>query len=165
MSIYDVLRHEHYVIKAYLKKIHELGMRKPVTRQRYFLQLQTLLTVHAAAEEEIFYQPLQRLDKYGGLARMSRVQHDLSGSLMELLAGLAPTDADWCAYFAVLRELTEQHIRQEERELFRLAQQVLDADTEARMGEAMLLVGKGPEFMPTVEIQELPDGAGSQALH
>lgn len=165
MNIYDVLRHEHYVIKAYLQKIHELGKTKPATRQRQFLQLQTLLIAHAAAEEEIFYGPLRRHAGAGLLTRCSRVEHDLAGSLMEVLAGLDPKDADWCAYFEVLRESVERHIRQEEKELFRQAQKVLDADTEARMGEAMLLVGKGREAMAMVEILEPPGSPESPVLH
>jgi hemerythrin superfamily protein len=164
MNIYDVLRHEHYVIKAYLKKIQEMGTRKPVTRQRQFLQLQTLLIAHAAAEEEIFYAPLRRHDGTDLLSRQGRVEHDLVGSLMEVIAGLKPSDPDWTAYFAVFRDAVENHIRQEEKEVFRRAQKVLDAETELRMGEEMLLVGKGREAMALVEIHE-PLVTGSQSLH
>lgn len=164
MNIYDVLRHEHHVIRAYLKKIHDLGARKPVTRQRYFLQLQTLLIAHAAAEEEVFYAPLREHGSTDSLSRQGRVEHDLAGSLMEVIAGLEPSDPDWCAYFAVFRQAVEQHIHQEEKELFKKAQKVLDTETEDRMGEEMLLVGNSGETMTLVEIQE-PQGGGSQSLH
>ncbi|MDF2446191.1 MAG: hemerythrin [Moraxellaceae bacterium] len=164
MNIYDVLRHEHFVIKAYLKKIHDLGERKPVTRQRQFLQLQSLLIAHAAAEEEIFYGPLRGHDETDALSRQARVEHDLVGSLMEVIAGLEPGDPDWTAYFAVLRETVENHMRQEEKTLFRKAEAVLDSETELRMGEEMLLVGKGREAMAKVEIQD-PPGSGSRSLH
>lgn len=164
MDIYDVLRHEHFVIKAYLKKIHDLGERKPVTRQRQFLQLQSLLIAHAAAEEEIFYSPLRGIEETDALSRQARVEHDLVGSLMEVIAGLEPTDPDWAAYFAVLRDTVENHMRQEEKTLFKKAEAVLDSATELRMGEEMLMVGKGREAMAKVELPE-PPGGGSQSVH
>lgn len=168
MNIYDVLRHEHYVIKAYLKKIGDMGERKPVTRQRQFLQLQQLLEAHAAAEDEIFYGPLRGHEDTDALAREARVEHDLVGSLMEVIAGLDPADPDWTAYFRVLRATIEGHMREEEKTLFRKAAVVLDAETERRMGEEMLLVGKGREAMAKVmaklEVTE-PPGGGSQSLH
>lgn len=165
MNIYDVLRHEHYVIQAYFKKIRDMGTRKPATRQRHFLQLQALLIAHAAAEEEIFYSPLRRHEATGALSRQGRVLHDLAGSLAEVIAGLPPTDPDWTAYLAVLQDVVELHVRQQEQEFFRRARKVLDAKTEARMGEEMLMVGKGREAMSQVEIL-LPLGSpGSQALH
>lgn len=164
MNIYDVLRHEHYVIKAYLKKIHELGERRPATRRRHFLQLQTLLIAHAAAEEEIFYSALLDHGATDLPARRARVQHDLAGSLMEVLAGLDPADPDWLAYFAVLRDALEEHMREEEKTLFRKAERVLDAEAERRMGEEMLLVGRGREALARIEIAEPPAG-GSPSLH
>lgn len=165
MSIYDVLCHEHYVIKACLKKIGDLGMRKPVTRRRRFLELQALLAAHAAAEEEIFYMPLRQYGEAEGLSRAGRIQHDLAGSLMEVLAGLPPLDPDWSAYFAVLRENVEAHMRHEEKDLFKLARKIFDAETEVRMGEEMRLVGQGIEAMAIVEIQEPAGSPGSQSLH
>jgi hemerythrin-like domain-containing protein len=165
MNIYDVLRHEHYVIKAYLKKIGDMGVRKPATRRRDFLKLQELLTAHSAAEEEIFYLPLRRFEAAEAMSRQGRIQHDIAGSLMEVIAALEPTDPDWTAYFAVFREAVETHIRQEEKEFFKLARRVLDAATEQRMGDEMRLVGKGLETMPIIEIQEPAGTPGSQSLH
>jgi hypothetical protein len=165
MNIYDVLRHEHYVIKAYLKKIGDMGSRKPATRRRDFLQLQALLMAHSAAEEEIFYLPLRRHEASEALSRQGRIQHDIAGSLMEVIVALEPADPDWTAYFAVFREAVEVHIRQEEKEFFKLARRILDAETEQRMGDEMRMVGKGLETMPMIEIQEPSGTPGSQSLH
>lgn len=165
MNIYDVLRHEHYVIKAYLKKISDMGARKPATRRRDFLRLQALLAAHSAAEEEIFYLPLRAYEASEALSRQGRIQHDIAASLMEVIASLEPTDPDWTAYFAVFREAVEAHIGQEEKEFFKLARRVLDAETEVRMGEEMRLVGKGMAVMPMVEVHEPPGAPVSQSLH
>lgn len=164
MNIYDALRHEHYIIKAFLEKIDALGARKPATRRRHLLELQDLLLAHAAAEEEIFYGPLRRHEETGALSRQARVEHDLVGSLMEVLVALPATDPDWTAYFTVLREVVENHIRQEEKTIFKKARGVLDTATERRMGEEMLLVGKGAEARGVMDVPE-PPGGGSQALH
>lgn len=165
MNIYDVLRHEHYVIRAYLKRIQDLGERRPATRLRHFLQMQTLLGVHAAATDAIFHEPLQEHAATAALARQGRIRQDVAGSLLEVIAGLEPADPDWTAYFAVLAEVLELHMRQQEKELFRKARKVLDAETEEQMGEAMLLVGKGREAMIQVEIQPPVAGEGSRSLH
>lgn len=163
MNIYDALRHEHYVIKAFLEKIDALGESKPATRRRHFLELQTLLLTHAAAEEEIFYGPLRQHDETDALSRQARVEHDLVGSLMEVIAALPPTDPDWTAYFAVLRASVESHIRQEEKTFFKKARGVLDTATERRMGEEMQMLGDDAEAKVRIEVQ--PPGGGSQALH
>lgn len=166
MTIYDVLRHEHYVIRAYLTRIQELGMRRPVTRQRHFLQLQTLLVAHAAAVEAIFHEPLLAHEATAPLARRARVRHDVAASVMEVVAGLAPTDPDWAAYFAVLCEVLEQQMKAEEKEVFRAARKVLDTETAEAMGEAMLEMGRGSEAMAQAEIQPPPVvGEGTRSLH
>lgn len=166
MTIYDVLRHEHYVIRAYLARIRDLGQRRPATRQRQFLQLQTLLVAHAAAVEGIFHEPLLAHEATADLVRRARVRHDVAASLMEVLAGLAPADADWTAYFAVLAEVLEQQMKLEEKEVFRAARKVLDTGTAEAMGDAMLEMGKGSEALAKAELPPLPmAGEGSRSLH
>lgn len=165
MTIYDVLRHEHDVIRHRLKRIHDLGERRPATRQRHFLQLQALLGVHAAAAEAIFHAPLRGHELTEALARRGRIRLDVAGSLMEVIAALEPADPDWTAYFAVLGEVLELQMRQEEKEMFRKARKVLDADTEELMGEAMRQVGKARETLTMAEIPPVPPGEGSRSLH
>ncbi len=165
MTIYDVLRHEHDVIRTSLKRIHDLGERRPATRQRHFLQLQALLGVHAAAAEAIFHAPLRGHELTDSLARRGRIRHDLAGSLMEVIAALEPGDPDWTAYFAVFDEVLELQMRQEEKEMFRKARKVLDTTTEELMGEAMRQVGKARERMAMAEIQPVLAEESSRSLH
>lgn len=165
MTIYDVLRHEHSVIRTCLKRIQDLGERRPATRQRHFLQLQALLGVHAAAAEAIFHAPLREHELTDALARRGRIRHDVAGSLMEVIAALEPGDPDWTAYFAVLGEVLELHMRQEEKEMFRKARKVLDAATEELMGEAMRQAGKVRETRAMAEIQPVLAGESSRSLH
>lgn len=164
MIIFDVIRHEHHVIRTCLARIAELGERKPQTRQRHFLKLCDLLQAHAAALEAIVHVPLLEHDATAGLARRGRVRHDVVASLARVLAGLAPTDPDWTAYFAVLAEVLELQMQREEKELFRVARKVLDATTQAEMGDAMLQEGKGREVMAQGEIQPAA-GQGGRSLH
>lgn len=165
MTIYDVLRHEHYVIRAYLARIQELGRRRPATRLRHFRQLQTLVVAHAAAVEAIFHASLYAYEPAAELARRGRIRHDVAGSLMEVLAGLEPEDADWTAYFAVLAEVLETQMREAEKELFRAARKVLDDGSAEDMGAAMREAGKGGEALAQAEIQPPSPGEGSRSLH
>lgn len=165
MTIYDALRHEHYVIRAFIKRIQDLGERRPATRRRHFDQLQLLLGVHAAATEAIFHAPLLEHEATATLARKGRIRQDVAGSLLELIAAMEPADPDWTAYFAVLAEVLEQDMRQQEKELFRRARKVLDDATAQRMGEEMLLVGKGSEVMARAEIQPPVATDASRSLH
>lgn len=165
MIIFDVIRHEHHVIRACISRIADLGERKPHTRQRQFLKLRELLEVHAAALEAILHAPLLEHDATAPLARRGRIRHDLAASLAEVIAELPPTDADWTAYFAVFTEVLEMQMQREEKELFRAARKVLDAETQVAMGEAMLQEGKGREVMAQVEIQPAGAGEGGRSLH
>lgn len=166
MTIYDVIRHEHYVIRAYLTRIQELDERRPATRQRLLIQLQTLLVAHAAAIEVTFHEPLHAFAALAPLVRRARIRHDVAASLLEVMTGLAPDDADWTSYFAILSEVLEQQMRREEKDVCRAARKVLDKETAEAMGEAMLEMGKGSEAMAKAEIPPLPlSGEGSRSLH
>lgn len=165
MIIYDVLRHEHYVIRAYLKRILDLGERRPATRLRQFAQLQSLLAAHAAATDAIFHEPLMAHASTAALARQGRIRQDVAASLVEVIAGLEPADPEWPDYFVVLAEALELHMRQQEKELFRKARKVLDRETEEQMGEALLQVGKGREAMVAAEIPPVVAGEGGRSLH
>lgn len=165
MNIYDVIRHEHDVIRACITRIRDLGERRPATRLRHLRQLQALLGAHAAAADAIFHEPLQEHVATAALARQGRIRQDVAGSLLEVMADLEPADPDWTAYFAVLAEVLELHMRQQEKELFRKARKVLDSETEEQMGEAMLLEGKGREAMAQVEIPPPVADGGSRSLH
>lgn len=165
MIIFDVVRHEHHVIRTCIARIADLGERKPLTRQRHFLRLRDLLAVHAAALEAILHDPLLEHDATAALARRGRIRHDVAASLAEVMADLPPTDADWTAYFAVFAEVLELQMQREEKELFRAARKVLDPATQVAMGEAMLREGKGREVMAQVEIQPAAAGEGERSLH
>lgn len=151
MTIFDVLRHEHYVIRACLERIREAGLRRPATRQRQVRQLQAQLVAHAAAVDAIFLQPLEACAATADLARQARVRQDLLASLMEVITALPPADPQWQAYLQVLAELLELQVKVMEKALFRAARKVLDRETLEALGEAMLALGKGRAAPVAVE--------------
>lgn len=164
MTIFDVLRHEHYLIRARLERIQEAGLSRPATRQRQFRQLQALLVAHAAAVDAIFLQPLEASAATADLARQARVRQDLVASLMEVIAALPPADPQWVAYLQVLAEVLELQVKVMEKALFRAARKVLDRETLEALGEAMLELGKGHEVPAGAEPPPPPvllEGPGS----
>lgn len=166
MTIFDVIRHEHYVIRGYLERLREPGLRRPATRQRQLRQLQALLVAHAAALDALFLLPLESVPATADLARQARVRQDLAASLMEVLAGLPPADPQWLAYRQVLEEVLELQMRVMEKAVFRAARKALDADTLEAMGAALLESGREAAAPSPAEALALPLAVeGSRSLH
>lgn len=166
MTVFDVIRHDHYLIRGYLERLQEPGLRRPATRQRQFRQLQALLVAHAAALDAVFLAPLEAIAATADLARQARVRQDVAASLMEVVAGLPPADPQWVAYLQVLVEVLELQMRVMEKALFRAARKVLDAATAEAMGEAMLESGRDGAAPAPAEPLPLPLAVeGSRSLH
>lgn len=113
------------------------------------------LSVHAAVEEQILY-PTVRESIDGGerLADRSLQEH---AQVKDALAQLDGTDADDPAVGEQLRNLkqtVEQHVQEEEGELFPLLQQRLPQDRLDQMGE-MMEAAKG--MAPTRPHPHAPD--------
>jgi hypothetical protein len=144
-------REVHALFRSYRKLVDTVadrGDRRPLAEE-----ICTLLTVHAAIEEEIFYPAARTAGIASDLLDEAEVEH---ASAKALIAQIRDMDADDDLYDAkvkVLGEYVDHHVAEEEDELFpscRASAMDLDAvgrRLAARKAELMSEMSEGMEVV------------------
>jgi len=129
MTIYDLLKQDHKDVKKLFKEI--------VDNNRYqdniYMQVKKALEVHMAGEEKVFYSRLENNMDTRELVLESFEEHDLGKKVIKDIDSSAAEDAK-LAKVKVLSAAFDQHIRQEEGDLFKKAKKVLSSDDEHEIG-------------------------------
>ena len=116
----ELLRADHGEVQALFERYRKLARAgaEPDERRPLAEEICTLLTVHAALEEEIFYPALRRAGLAADLLDEAEVEH---ASAKELIAQIRDMEADAPLYDAkvgVLGEYVAHHVVEEEDKLF-----------------------------------------------
>jgi len=123
------------------------------TRERLLTKLTDELTLHAEAEEAVFY-PVVLDEKDTRDAALEAIEeHRVITMILQDLEATATDDERWQAKLTVLRELFEHHAEEEEEEIFDEAQDLLDDDQADEMGK---------EFQQAKEKETPRKGGGSK---
>lgn len=133
MDAVKLLIDQHRAIEAGLSKLQDA---EPARRAALLAEVGDHLSVHIAAEEELFYPA----------ANAARTEHVLLESLEEhlslkrLLADLlelSPGDETFEPKVEVLKEQSEHHHQEEEKDLFPKVRSMLDQQARDELGDAM----------------------------
>ncbi len=136
-KIYQTLRADHEEIRRLLLEIEKTTEDAAETRYQLLDELKVKLLPHARAEEETFYSRLREQDEDEEAQELSMqcsVEHELAEELLEQLESTDPASREWTAKFTVLKENLEDHIEQEETELFQRAAKLFSEDEETTLG-------------------------------
>lgn len=104
-------------------------------RQAVAQQICLLLTVHAKAEEEIFYPAARDAIDEDDLLDEAEVEHASAKDLISQIEAMNPDDALYDAKVIVLGEYIDHHVKEEEGELFPKCR-TADMDLQA-LGQAI----------------------------
>ncbi len=96
--------------------------------QELFGQIQKELQVHMEGEEKFLYPVLAENEVSRDLTLEAYEEHGVAKNLMKQFGRQTPGDERWMAKMKVLKEIVQHHVKEEEREMFKLARQVLDAE-------------------------------------
>jgi hemerythrin superfamily protein len=136
-----LLKADHRTVRALLAQLVETTARGPKARLALLERVRAELVAHTAIEEEIFYPALREAGTRAGDEAMyfeALEEHRAAGDLV--LPDLVATPAASTAFKGrakVLRELVDHHAREEEKQMFARARQLLDAATLADLGVEM----------------------------
>ena len=119
-----LLTADHKEVKALFKEYEKLVKDEAGDEEKQALaeQICTMLTVHATAEEELFY-PAAR-DALGDdedLVDEADVEHSTAKELIAQIQGSSPDDPHYDAKVKVLGEYIDHHVKEEQNELFKEA--------------------------------------------
>jgi hemerythrin superfamily protein len=116
-----LLTADHKEVKALFKDYEKLVKDEADDEEKQALaeQICMMLTVHATAEEELFY-PAARdaLGEEEDLIDEADVEHATAKELIAQIQGSSPDDPHYDAKVKVLGEYIDHHVKEEEGEIF-----------------------------------------------
>lgn len=134
-DIFDALIVKHDVQRDMCKTLQKYVDAKNRDKAKAaFLELEAELKAHAAAEERHLYVPVMEFDEGLELSRHAIAEHHEMDEMMEVLSDGRTSDD---RFFATADELIHEvihHLEEEEKEFFKQAKKLLDADTQKRLG-------------------------------
>jgi hemerythrin superfamily protein len=126
-----LLKADHKKVKGLFAETDDLSDRATTQLKRIGDQVCQELTVHAEVEETIFYPAVKDRTQRGhkeerDLVLESYEEHALVKKIISDLEAIDANDESYRPKLKVLREMVEQHVKEEERELFPGARELMD---------------------------------------
>ena len=136
MDAIELLKQQHREVEELFEKFEKAGEGKPEVMMELFARIADNLAAHATIEEKLFYPSV-----YVG-PTMEKLQHAVEEHLsakrvMADLLDMDPLDAQFKPKVAVLKELIEHHVKEEEKELFIGVKKLMTKEELAVIGEQM----------------------------
>jgi hemerythrin superfamily protein len=139
MDAVDLLRTQHHELEHALARV--LAVEAPSTKKERFTSIADLLTMHIAAEEQVFYPAVKAAWTQDVLLESLEEHLSLKRLLADLLE-LDPTEQTFDPKFKVLKEQAEHHHKEEEEHLFPAARRLLDVQRRVELANAMVELQK-----------------------
>lgn len=137
MDLYQLLKQDHQKVKRLFERLDEASDGTAKQRERLFAELKRELELHTEVEEKRFYPALRDRDEAKELVEESLEEH---GEVKKLLGELDQADKEegaWTDQLQELREDVEDHVEEEETELFPIAQKLLEEAKTKEIAEAI----------------------------
>jgi hemerythrin superfamily protein len=116
----QLLTGDHAEVSALFRKYEKLAHAgaEASDRQAHAEQICTLLTVHAAIEEEIFYPAARAAGIDDALMDEADVEHAAAKDLIAQIRSMPPDEDHYDAKVKVLGEQIEHHVEEEQDKMF-----------------------------------------------
>lgn len=121
-GIFSTLAEEHGKVSSLMNQLIEA---EATERRRHFAEIRKELLAHAKAEEEQFYSALLRHTETRDEAQHAIEEHNQIERTLDDLSRRDATTEAWLEEFRTLRHRVEHHAKEEETELFPLADDAL----------------------------------------
>lgn len=136
MDIYEVLTEDHREVQKMLNRLAGTSQKAVKTREDVFGQLKEILIAHSKAEDKIFYSTLDH-DQGHELVDEARHAHQEVEHLLDEMSKMDVGSREWSDKLHALKENVEQHVREEEQQIFKEAHRMLDEEDADDMGDKM----------------------------
>jgi hemerythrin superfamily protein len=134
MSIYQTLKNDHDAVQDLMQKLKK--GQGPKADERSFATLKEELTLHSKAEEKVFYTALRGHREAQELVQHATREHKQVEAMLEEMAELDSQSEEFRAKLEELRGAVEDHVEEEEGEIFEAARKLFSEDEARRMDDA-----------------------------
>lgn len=115
----SILTDDHAKVKRLFKEFEKLAKAEDTAEKvNVANQICFELTVHAQAEEEIFYPLALEATEEEDLMNEAEVEHNSAKDLIAQIQTISPEDSLYDAKVTVLGEYIDHHVKEEETEMF-----------------------------------------------
>lgn len=137
-----MLTMQHREVEVLFEAIENAGERAHRQKENLVQTLAEKLQLHMTIEEKVFYPGVRELDEE--LILESFEEHDAAKMVLAKLMRTKSSDESFDAKCSVLKNLIQQHVKEEESELFPKVRSSLGEDELTSLGDKMLrLVERG----------------------
>jgi hemerythrin superfamily protein len=140
MDAITLLKADHRAVEGLLKQVESLSKTAHAQRRALFQQIDKELTVHSKIEETIFYPAFKQKAKSkddDDATQEVLEAYEEHGNVKSMLEKLEATDETYNAKLQVLSELIKHHVHEEEHELFKEAQNLMNESELEQLGIKM----------------------------
>lgn len=129
----EMLKEDHKKVKGLFEQYRDAGDGAVKRKEEIAREIFAELELHARVEEEIFYPALEasQEDETEKMVTESYLEHSMVKSIIEELRGLDAGATNFEAGMKVLMDNVEHHIKEEESNLFPLAQKELSDELDS----------------------------------
>ena len=142
MTATDILKQDHREAMGLFERLESIqeGSGAGGSKDKLFNQLEEALKLHTKLEGQVFYPALEKFDETRDLVKEVYQEHR---EVDQLLAEMSPAGGDFEGKLSKLCRNVEDHVDEEEGEMFPKAEQLLGQARLQEMGRQMDEMKKG----------------------
>jgi hemerythrin superfamily protein len=134
VDIYSLIKKDHQEVASLFRRL-KASEGFSETFEQLFAQLREDLELHAHAEERVLYSALKEAEGAQELVEEALDDHELVQNLLDELAAMRIDDEAWNEKLKVLEEHVEDHIEEEESDIFNVARQLFSVEQAAELAQ------------------------------
>lgn len=132
-DILSLIETDHQEVEQLFEELeNNLSSKKA---QKIFEQIYQELSLHAHAEELVFYPALREYEQAAKYIEEAEKEHNAVKILLEQMKSLKSNDDEFEVKLRHLKESTLHHVEEEEEEIFSIVRDCIDADQLQKMGQ------------------------------
>ncbi len=135
MDAVEMLTSDHRKVETIFQQFEQgINLSQAV---QLFRELYQELTLHALAEENVFYPALARNPQFSSQLKESFKEHSEVKAIFGELAALDMTSSEWLDKMSRLIKDVKSHVKSEENELFPAARQFLSGEELQKLAQEL----------------------------
>ena len=137
MNAIELLKKDHQEAMELMDQLEGMGATAGAGQKELFQRLKNALKLHTSMEEEIFYPALENFDETRDMVAEAYQEHEAVDELLAEMSTLPTGDQEFMDRLAELRDNVENHVDEEEGEMFPQAEQLIGQSRLQDMGRQM----------------------------
>ena len=135
MNAFDLLKQDHQKVRTLCSQMGTTGERDTMKREEIFRQVKQEVDVHTKIEEQCLYPLAKKYKETQEITERSLEEHQQIKQLLQELSRKEVQSEDWLPTFKTLQECFEDHVEEEESEMFPKLQKILSRDEMSKLGD------------------------------